>query len=379
MQALARKTTPAEERGLPLNLGLNDGTYCPASCVEVLERYRSRTALRNYSTAQNEGLRERIARVDGVDPDNVYLANGSGPLLKQGIPHLLKKQIRSSLGRTFHYLLTRGGYPVFTTHLTYSKVPAGLEKMRIPVRFLRVEPENRFRLDLALLRRGLEKEDGLVYLVNPNNPTGNVLFSVAELEPLVAAYPRSTFWIDEAYVHYVAPERVGSLPPLVRRYPNLVVSRSFSFAYGMAAARIGYLLGTPSLIAELEQGVTPYRLGGLQEDLAIAALADENHLPFIRRETANARRAILDGLRGLPAIELWDSETNFLLGRRRDGRPATVLAEALERQGVRIKTFTPHHGMTFDEYFRITVGLSHENERLVSICQTLLAGAGPRA
>lgn len=362
----ASASADVRPRPAPLNLGLNDGTYCPAACVEVLARFASRTGLRNYPTADNKPLRDAVARLDGVAVENVFLANGSGPLLKQGIPHVLRTQIRSSLRRSVAYLVNRGGYPVFTPRLTYSKVPQGLAKLRMPVRLLPLRPEDGFRLDLSALRRGLAREDGLVYLANPNNPTGNVLLGPAELASLLTEFPRSTFWIDEAYVHYVPPERYAPIAPLVARHPNVIVSRSFSFAYGLASARIGYLLAAPSLVQDLERGVTPYRLGGLQEELALAALADSEHLEFVRRETAAQRRVLLDGLRAHPALEVWDSETNFLLGRRVDGVPARALADALAQRGVRIKTFEPQLGERYDELFRVTVGLADENEQLLA-------------
>src|SRR6185295_15706242 len=94
----------------------------------------------------------------------------------------------------------------------------------------------------------------------PNNPTGTVLITWEQLEPLLQKYPRSTFWIDEAYVHYISPTRHRYIAPLVAQYRNLVVLRTMSFAYGLASLRVGWLIARPALVAELEAGVTDYRI-----------------------------------------------------------------------------------------------------------------------
>jgi histidinol-phosphate aminotransferase len=350
---------------LPLNLGLNDGTYAPQACLDVLRRFTERTDFRNYSSADNTPLREAIAKVDGVEPDNVFLHNGTGPILKLAIPYLLERRVKASPRRIMRHLISHDGFPIITPRFTYSKVPKKAAEGGMHVDMLPLDPADGFRFDVSRLERRLERGDGLAYIVNPNNPTGNVLVEREDMIPLFGRFPESRFWIDEAYVHYVDPEDHEYFSSLVPRHPNLLVSRTFSFAYGMAAVRIGYLLAAPSFVAELERKLTNYRLGILQEALGVAALEDAEHLPFVREQTRLGREQLEVGLRDFEGIQVFPSQANFLLCRFTDGRRGAELKSKLGARQVLIKAFEPANGQTYDAYFRLTVGLPEENEYLL--------------
>src|SRR5690348_12491672 len=225
---------------LPLDLGLNDGTYAPQRCLDVFRRYTQRTDLRNYSTADNAPLREAIAKTDGVAADNVFLHNGTGPILKLAIPYLLKQRVLDSPRRILRHVVNRDGFPIITPRFTYSKVPRKAAEGGMHVDLLPLDPGDGFQFDVGRLERRLEYGVGMVYIVNPNNPTGNLLVSTAQIIPLLERFPEARFWIDEAYVQYLDPKEHTYFASLVARYSNLLVSRTFSFAYGLAAVRIGY-------------------------------------------------------------------------------------------------------------------------------------------
>ncbi len=357
-------TTPPFE--LPINLGLNDGTYCPQRCIEVLSRFRDRTSLRHYTTPDNRPLREAVARECQVAPENIYLTSGSGPILKQCMTYVIDRAVRSSPIRIGRHLVNRTGYPVLTPRLTYFKVPIKAAARGLSVQFLPLEPEDDFRLDVGVLRERLQRRsDVLVYLANPNNPTGNVLITREQLVPLLREFPKATFWIDEAYVQYVDPAEHEPIAPLVAHHPNLMVSRTFSFAYGMAAVRIGYLVAPAELVASFEDQVVDYRLGMLQEQLGVAALEDPDHLPFIRAWAAEQRDLLRRGMANLPGLQTWPSQANFILCRLTNGWTGAQVADALLRRGIRIKTFQPVLDQRYDEYFRITLGTEEENRFLL--------------
>ena len=99
------ETELAKDYNLPINLGLNDGTICPKSCIDIMNAHNDRTCLRNYTTADNDPLLDTICKKDGVNPENIYVANGSGPILKQCIPWIVENKIRSSTSLTAKYLL----------------------------------------------------------------------------------------------------------------------------------------------------------------------------------------------------------------------------------------------------------------------------------
>jgi histidinol-phosphate aminotransferase len=166
----------------PVDLALNHGTYCSERCADVLRRYESNRSLRIYPTADNGDLRRAIAKDAGVQPDNVLVANGSGPLLKTCIPYLIETKIKRSPMRALRYLLKRVAYPIITTRLTYSKVPAAGVRQGLRCILLPLAPENGFALDVGRLEAQLSEHDGVIYLANPNNPTGNVLITRPRLE-----------------------------------------------------------------------------------------------------------------------------------------------------------------------------------------------------
>lgn len=347
---------------LPINLGLNDGTYCAQGAIDVLQQHNSRTALRNYSDGDNSELRRLIAEECGVTPQMVYLRNGSGPILKQVIPHLVRDSIKSSASRMFKHLTSKSGYPIITPSLTYFKVPLGAMKKGLQVRLVPLKAENDFKLDLKDLEAAIKKGDGLVYLATPNNPTGQVLVSRDEIEVLIKKYPKSTFWLDEAYVQYVDPAKHRYVADLVAQYPNVVCTRTFSFAYGMAAARIGYIIAKQELIQTLESEVTNYRIPLLTERMGVATLKDTQHLPDLRERSKAARELLTQRMEKWSGrLKVFPSEVNFLLVQTTDGPKAKALAAGLLERGIKVKTFVPLQDYTYDDLFRVTIGVEDEN------------------
>lgn len=361
-----------------LDLGFNEGTYAPRKALAALRTFADQTSLRHYSSADNRALREAIAHVDGVQPENVLLHHGSGPLLRLCMPRLMRSAITSSPLRIVRHLARKNGFPLISTSHTYGKVRNKAADLGYPARLLPLEPPG-FHLQAAALGDALRARDGFVYLCNPNNPTGNVLIGQEALAPLLEAHPHSLFWIDEAYVQYLDPDEHPGFASWVRTYPHLVVSRSFSFAYGLAGLRIGYVLAAPEIIRDFDAQLPEYRLGDLQERVAIAALEDDEHLPFVREKIRHGRDFLRKTVGRFSGVEVFDSRTNFVLCRFVNGRPARELASGLAERGIRIKTFEPVPGQDVDAYFRLTVGLEEECVRLVREMAPVLGEADPTA
>ena len=358
-----------------LNLGLNDGTYCPQACIDLIQNIDARTALRNYSTADNAPLRTALAQMDGVAQENIYLANGSGPILKQTIPHLVRKEIKSRFSRVIKHALSKNGYPVILPAFTYFKVMKKAAQGGLQVHVLQTGPETNFSFDVEELERILKKQDGLVYIANPNNPTGQLQLTRQQIIELLERYPNSTFWVDEAYVQYMPPEIHQPVSDLVPAHKNLVVSRSFSFAYGLAALHLGYLIANEELVKELRGQVTEYTIGKFQEEVLLAAIADENHPKEIRAWTKEAVACLREGFEAIGGIETYPSHCNMVLCRFTDGRKAAPFSQAMRSKGIRIKVFEDLQGMDFSEYFRLTTGIPEENLRVIEVAKEILQGA----
>lgn len=369
---------------LPINLGLNDGTICPQSCIEVMQQHTTRTDLRHYTTAENEPLLDVICEKDGVNRNNIFLANGSGPILKQCIPWLVSQRIKSSPKLTAKYLLGKNSiigktglikdiFPVVSGRLTYFKVPLKGMKAGLTMNLLPLGPETNWKLRPEDVADALSRSPGLAYICNPNNPTGLLMLTRDEIVELLEAFPDSIFWVDEAYVQYMPKGSHEPLSNLVPKYNNLYVSRTFSFAYGLAGARIGYLLGPSSDIDAFKGQVTDYRLGTLQESLAIAALTDTEHITDLHEMTARDRDQVGAVLESF-GVEVVPSHTHYLLGRFTDEkRTGEWLAKQLLEKGIKIKHFVPVSEERYDEYFRITLGVGSENDYLCEQLSEILS------
>ncbi len=371
---LPQEVAPTKVSGGLINLGLNDGTRCSPACLRVLQSYRTDTSLRFYSTANNEPLTAAIARYDKVSSKNVLLANGSGPILRQAIPFLIRKKILSSPIRIARHLINKSGYPIIAPRLTYTKVTDGAAKVGLTTYLLPMQRGQGFRFDVDRLDHCLRRRAGLVYLCNPNNPTGQLLLGRNDLETLLDRHPQSFFWVDEAYVEYLDPARNASVVSLVPTRSNLAVSRSFSFAHGLAALHLGYLVAAAPLVEELSTQYTSYRIGALAESLAVAALEDPEHLPRLRQEIGAQRDMLYSELNALTGVTAYQSETNFILcSLHEPSASAKRLAARLRELGVLIKIFTSSIGEDYDQYFRVTVGLDFENRALLTALGIALA------
>ena len=262
-------------------------------------------------------------------------------------------------------------FPIVSGRLTYFKVPLKAGNAGLDVHLLPLGPETNWKLRLEDVESVISKTPGLVYICNPNNPTGQLMLTREEIISLLDKYPESIFWVDEAYVQYIPQDEHEPLSNLVPKYDNLYVSRTFSFAYGLAGVRIGYLLAPAKSVEAFQGAVTNYRLGTLQEQLAIAALTDENHIDELLELTAKDREQIGTVLEEFD-VEVVPSKTHFILGRFSDDRTGKWLAEELEKVGIRIKHFVDVKEESYPEYFRITLGVGKENDYLCEQLRKIL-------
>jgi histidinol-phosphate aminotransferase len=234
-----------------------------------------------------------------------------------------------------------------------------------------VVPAKDYGHDLRAMRSAITPEVRVVFIANPNNPTGTLLRG-GELEEFLSAVPRDVaVVIDEAYTEYLPREyRYDSIAWLAR-HPNLVVTRTFSKAYGLAGLRVGFGLMHPEVADLLNRVRQPFNVNSLALAAATAALADRK---FVARSYALNRSGMRRLERGFEklAIEYIPSCANFVSFRipQRNGTPqAGPVYEKLLRQGVIVR---PIAGYGMPDHLRVTVGLPAENERFLKALRTAL-------
>jgi histidinol-phosphate aminotransferase len=213
--------------------------------------------------------------------------------------------------------------------------------------------------DVDALLDAITPATRLVYIANPNNPTGTWL-APAALEAFVASVPPEVVVVlDEAYNEYLDPSQQARATSWIARYPNLVVSRSFSKAYGLAALRVGYGVMDAAVADLLNRVRQPFNVNALAQAAALAALDDTEYVEESRRLNRTGRVQLQEGFERLGLTSL-PSHGNFVLVKVGD---AARINDALLRQGVIVR---PVGNYGLPEWLRITVGLPQENERFLA-------------
>jgi len=215
--------------------------------------------------------------------------------------------------------------------------------------------------DLDAMRRAVNERTRLVFVCNPNNPTGTSVGAEA-FDAFAASLPDSlVLAVDEAYMQYARrPDFPDALTWL--RRPGTIAMRTFSKIFGLAGLRIGYGVADAELADYLNRARHPFNVNRLAEVAALAALDDEEHAERSRRVNAEGVEYLSRELRAL-GIEVWPTDANFVLARTGADLPARLM-----REGVIIR---PLAGFGMPDHARISVGLPEENERLVKTLRRL--------
>ncbi len=229
-------------------------------------------------------------------------------------------------------------------------------------------PARDFGHDLDAMRAALRPDTRLIYVANPNNPTGTFVEAGA-LEGFVRSVPPEVVVVlDEAYNEYLPHALRYDAIEWVRRCPNLIVSRTFSKAYGLAGLRVGYAVAQPELGGLLNRVRLPFNVSGVAQAAACAALADETFLERSFALNSSGLRTLEQGVRAL-GLQCVPSSANFLLVRV--GAGARVYEELLAR-GLIVR---PVASYDLPQWLRVTVGLPQENQRFLQALPQALAEA----
>lgn len=228
-------------------------------------------------------------------------------------------------------------------------------------------PMRDWTTDLAAMRGAITDDTRLVFVANPNNPTGTAV-GAAELESFVDDLPPGVLAVvDEAYVEFMPPEWQPRLVDRIRRGARLCCLRTFSKLYGLAGLRIGYAITSAEVASLLHRVRQPFNVNAAAQAAALAALDDEEHvhrtLRLVREEMVFLEKAF-DRL----GLEYVPSLTNFILVRVGNGK--VVFKELLSRHII----VRPMDAYGLPEYVRITIGTRDQNERLVEALETAVKG-----
>lgn len=336
-----------------VELGSNENPYgpSPAARAAILDQLH---VLHRYPDPLGADLKRALAAKHDVEASQILLGNGSHELLMQ-------------LGQVFagpgeDVVFSRYGFAVFAL-----ATQAAGATMRVVEALPREHPRMPLGHDLDAIAATITDRTKLVYLANPNNPTGT-WFGREAFAAFMARVPREVIVVmDEAYAEMAdAGADAASALPWLASYPNLLLTRTFSKAYGLAGLRVGYLIGAPGLVAVMERLRESFNVNGPALAACEAALGDEAHLQWACACNAEQRTALSEALakRGL---RVYPSQTNFVLAQF-GSRTAQVEADLVAR-GVVLR---PMGGYGLSDCLRITVGNIEENRRLLVAIDAVL-------
>jgi len=328
----------------PVKLNQNESpTDWPAELkAEVLARVAARPWHRY--PASDGTLRAALAQAAGVTPEMVAVTNGSNEAILAVVETY-------ATGRAV--VLTAPGYSMSAPLAAVG----GAEVRQVLLR-------EDFSLDVPSVLRELAASDAaVVYLASPNNPTGNA-FARTDIEAILEA-ARGMVVVDEAYAHFAG----DSFLPDLRRYPNLVVLRTFSKAFALAGARIGWIVARDDIVAAIRAALPPYNLNVFAQEAALLMLAHTDLVAGRVRAIVAERERVRAALARVDGIIVYPSQTNFLL--LRTPLPAADLAGRLLRRGVLVRDVSSQPMLA--GCLRVTIGSAAENDRFLEALRGGLA------
>lgn len=300
--------------------------------------------LHRYPDAATYALREKLAAVHGVAMNEVLPGNGSN--------ELIELFIRTFTTSADHVVFAEPSFVVYKLACLAHGVPFSA----VPLRD--------FTHDLEAMAAKVNDKTRLVFVANPNNPTGTHVGRAAVSRLLRELPPQVIVVMDEAYLQYAEAADYPDCLQLRGERERLVVLRTFSKVYGLAALRVGYAVAPAQLVDYVNRVRAPFNVGTLGQVAALAALEDHEHVERSRRLNAEQRRRLEVELGRLP-LTVVPSQANFVFVDAR--RPGRELYEALLRKGVIVR---PLGDSTF---LRITVGSAAQNDRLLTALAEVLS------
>src|SRR5216684_4082940 len=293
-----------------------------------------------YPDGGTHALRQTLAERRGVSPEEIFVGLGSSEIIDLAARVLLRTGLQG--------LTSEGTYAPFSVAIRAS----GAELVLVPQR--------EFAFDLKAMAKAITPKTGLIYLANPNNPTGSA-FGREEFEEFLAAVPDGVLVVlDEAYIDYALSMDLRQSVEAYRKRKNLLILRTFSKVYRLAGLRIGYGIGRPELLSAMNRLRTPFNTSGVTQAAALAALDDNEHVTRCIETNAAERKRLSEGVARL-GLQPAESETNFVF--MEVGPEAKAISDDLLQMGVIVR---PLGWMGFPEAMRISVGTPEENDKCLS-------------
>lgn len=324
-----------------IKLASNESPLGPSPRV-LSEIRRGLADLNRYPDGSGFFLKKRLAALLGTTPDEILLGNGSNEIIELAVRTFLMPGDEAIMA-----------HPSFAVYSMITQA-AGGKCIIVPLKEL--------RHDLTSMAASVTKKTKIVFIANPNNPTGTIVNGV-EVDAFMNELPEGVLVIiDEAYYEYVSSPAYGDGMNFIRQGRDILILRTFSKIYGLAGLRIGYGIGSAPIISDMNRVRQPFNVNSLAQRAALAALDDTRHTYRARKINEMGKKYLYRKLAAL-GIDYVETEANFIYVMFKDDI-APALYEEMLREGVIVRPMG-------DRAIRITIGLHKENRRLIEVLATL--------
>lgn len=331
---------PQEKNIIKLNT--NENAYPPSPAVSQALKGFDTEQLKRYSSLEQGKLRQSLAKQLGVTSQQLIIGNGSDDILSLAFLAFFNNP-----------------EPIIFPDLTYAFYKVWAQLYQTPYQEIPLAE------DFTIKNSDYLRPNGGIIITNPNAPTG-IAKPLAEIEEILQANPEVVVIVDEAYISFGGETAI----PLLNKYPNLFITRTFSKDASLAGLRVGYGIGSPNLIAvinAIKHSINPYSVDSLAENLAIAAVEDWSYYEERVEQIKTTRDWFRKELLAL-GFEVLPSSANFLLAR-----PTAFLAEELFHYLESKKIYVRYYPNInrIKDHLRISIGSQAEMEQVIMTIQEL--------
>lgn len=327
-----------------IKLASNENPIGPSpKAIEAIKK--SLSGINRYPDSSSFYLKRKIGRLLGVQPEEVILGNGSDEL----IDIIVKTFVEDD-----ENIITAD-----TTFLEYEIISRVNAKkiIRVPLKY--------FKYDLQGIKSRIDRKTKLVFIANPNNPTGTYITKY-ELEDFLAGLPENVLVVlDEAYDTFID---VNDYPSGIKYFKknNCIILKTFSKAYGLAGLRVGYAIANKELISFMERARQPFNVNSLAQSAALSALEDKKFLLKVKKVNLEGKRFFYKALRNM-GIAFVPSVTNFVLIDT--GKDCVSVFKEMLKFGVIVRDMK-QYGLK--NFIRVSIGTKKENERFIKVLRKVL-------
>lgn len=329
-----------------VKLASNENPLGPAP--EVIEKIRSEASnVYLYPDSDSRDLKEILSEHYQLNPDRIFIGNGSDEILD-----LLLMLLLADGGNIVQ------ADPAFIKY-ELAATSRGGESIKVPL-------DNNYRHDLDKMAAAVEEGTKVIFICNPNNPTGTML-QKEEIESFLKKISDDILVVvDQAYQEYITSDNYFDGVELLDKHPNLFLMRTFSKAYGLAGMRIGYALGNAQLIDYLNRVRGPFNVNRMAQEAAAAAFKAEEHLEKCTNLNRQEKEFLYQNFSEMD-LDYIETETNFMMVDT--GLDAGEVFTELQKRGVIIR---PGNQFGMGSWIRVTIGTREENEFFLANLKELL-------